>query len=444
MVRLLLLSAPAVAALIVAWAVLGGGSEQVRYVQVLGGPTRSGPELSVLLRALRSDAGRPVPLAALALEARLRTGNTSRSVSGTTDASGLLEARFERVETPDRDPWLEVEEVGSARQLAAGPLALGVEAWSAGARRNGGWGSEQRLGELLVSVAAEAGVFAVPFAGRLLVRTRRARAATGAAEPVAVAGAALQLELTGAELLTPLPLPASDARGISQVLLRPLEHAVSVHVTVSEGGQQGGWYGALPIVPGALAVELSEDVLVVRSPVVREQAFLSLVTRSERFAGAVLPLSTQPDGTARAELPLAALWRERVRREPVWAVVSSEFDKRSPGVVGWPLSGDEGAPRFSFDVADRLLLDGRDAASNEVRRERRARRRIAALALLGVGVALGAGFWLEVRGRRPAASALGNGEERVALAPRGWVVGLALGCIVLGLGALGYFGLLER
>jgi hypothetical protein len=444
-VRLLLLSSPAVAALIVAWAVLGGGSEQVRYVQVLGGPTRTAAGVAVLLRALRADADRATPLSGVALSARLRSANESLVVEGKTDADGLYEARFELARAPGTDPWLEVEELASTSLLAAGPLSLGVDAWSAGARRNGGWTAGQTRGELEVAVAAEDGIFAVPFAGHLLVRTFLGGLDPNAAEPGPVAGASVSLELEGAELVAPGPVPATDGQGITRVLLRPLEHAVSVRASVKAGSREGHWYGALPILPGALAVSLEPNgVLTLRSPVVRDRAYLSLVTQNQRLAGAIVPLVAESDGTASGRLPLAPPWLARAGTEPVWAVVSSEFDKRSPAVVGWPLPSNTDVPRLTFDVADRVLLDGRDAALYEVRQRRRARRRVAALALFGVGLSLSLAFWLEVRGQRRGASGTVPGTELPALAPRGWVLGLALGCIVLGLGALGYFGLLER
>jgi hypothetical protein len=439
-VRLLLLSCPAVAALVVAWALLGGGSEQVRYVQVLGGPTRSGAALAVLLRASRADAERSVPIAGLALSARLRAGDESLGFEGTTDASGLLEARFELAAVPSTDPWLEVEEAETTRRLAAGPLVLGVEAWRAGARRNGGWLQGPARGELEVSLAAASGVFAVPFAGRLLVRARLPNADGSSSEPMPVSGGVVILELDGAELLPPGPPPVTDAQGISGAWLRPLEHAVSVRVVVNDGTREGSWYGALPIVPGALLASLEPDGISVRSPVARERAYLTLVTERERFLGASVPLTPDPDGGASGRLLLAPGLLARARAEPTWAVVSSELDKRSPGVVGWPLLSERNDPSLTFDVADRLLLDGREAALYDVLRLRRGRRRVAALALFGVGLVAIAGFWFEVRGRRQTP----GGDDVPVLAPSRWIVGLALGCIVLGLGALGYFGLLER
>jgi hypothetical protein len=110
-------------------------------------------------------------------------------------------------------------------------------------------------------------------------------------------------------------------------------------------------------------------------------------------------------------------------------------------------------------VPDQLLLDGRDGALYDVQQRRGARRRGAAGALLGVGALLSAAFWFEVRrSRRMGPSASGDrfGEraprvdepdstpERLPLAAGGWLLGAALGCILLGLAALAFFGWLTR
>jgi hypothetical protein len=128
----------------------------------------------------------------------------------------------------------------------------------------------------------------------------------------------------------------------------------------------------------------------------------------------------------------------------VFAVVSSEPDKRSPSSVGWPLRSDGAQPALSFDVADQLLLDGRDGVLERESAARRSRRRIAALLLALVGSTMLVGFAQQIRQRpRPARAHAARGEE-LALAPqRGWV-GLALGCLLLGVAALAYFGLLQR
>jgi hypothetical protein len=459
-----LLSLPAVAAAIVAWAVLTG-AERARYVQILGGPTREGATLTLLLRAIELDDDRHVPIPALALRLEARAGSTRASATGTTDVTGQLEARLDFGAVPAESPWLRVEpaEPGARGVLAEGELALDVERWRAGARRDGGWLKGQNRGDLLVRVAAESGAFAVPFAGNLVVQVlapRRAAGATGAPEDdsVPLAGALVQVELDGAERVTTAaptttPLPTTDAAGQTRVALRPLEHAVNARITARVAEQRGEWYGVLPVVPGAIVASLMDDAIVVRSPIAREQAFVSIVSARERIAGAIVPLAVDPDGSASGRFELSPALRARLDAEPTWAVASSEYDKRSPGVVGWPLTPafDVTAPRLTLDVPDQVLLDGRNAALYSVWQRQRDRRRTAAAGLIGVGALMSAALWTEVRrGRRRGAAGdprraghdPDSADEKPALTPDGWVLGVALGCIALGLGALAYFGML--
>jgi hypothetical protein len=186
----------------------------------------------------------------------------------------------------------------------------------------------------------------------------------------------------------------------------------------------------------------------VRSPIVRERAFVSVVTRNERIAGTIVPLTAAADGSASGRGVLARGVLARIEREPSWAVVSSEHDKRSAGAVGWPLTPpgfDPAAPRHTFDVADAVLLDGRAGALHAAEHERRIHRRQAALALLVVGLLMSASFWTEVRrgrvGRTRRVRPDQTAAEPTPLAPRGWVLVVAFGCIALGLGGLAYFGL---
>jgi hypothetical protein len=462
-----------VAAALVGWALLGGGAERVRYAQVLGGPTHEGSTLAVLVRAIELDDQRRVPISGLALRLEARAGRANALASGTTDATGHLEARLDFGVVPAENPRLRI--VTTAReslQLAEGEIALDVERWRAAARRDGGWLPGQARGDLRVRVAAESGAFAVPFAGQLLLQVlARPAGEAGDAEGSPVPGALVQLELDGAELLRAPPptsaavatsaTPPTDAAGQTRVALRPLEHAVSARASVRAGERHGEWYGALPVIPGAIAVELSDAALQVRSPIAREHAFLSVVSARERIAGAIVPLAVDPDGSASGSFELTPALRARLEAEPLWAVLSSEFDKRSPGAMGWPLrpAFAGSAPQLGFTVPDAVLLDGRDGALYDTQQRQQRRRRYAAAFLLGVGLLLSAAFWNEVkraRGRPPRASGAGLGgpttdtdhpdnmEEMLPLAPGGWVLGVALGCIALGLGALAYFGLLAR
>lgn len=461
----LLLSLPAVAAAIVAWAVLGAEGRRVRYVQVLGGPTPA--VSSLLVRCLELDRyGRLVPSPHLALRATLASGDDRTTLAGNADATGQLELRFAGEPPTLVDPWLRVEAPATAEVLAQGRLALDSERWRSAARRNGGWLPGQAHGTLGVSVAAESGTFAVPFEGALMVRVLEPRAPadeqiSDGARPLA--GARIEVELEGAALVGSPPISA--ASGLSRVALRPEEHAVSARVVARSGDRRGEWYGALPVTPGALWATREGSLLTLRSPIARTLAYASIVTWNERIAGAIVPLTPDDAGGAsgRWELPPALL--DRLQREATWVVVSSEYDKRSTGAVGWPLSPPEfdvAAPRRTFDVADAVLLDGRAEAILVAERERSGRRRVAALGLLAVGVAMSASFWKAVRrGRRSSAVTGSDIRDAIAadgagfsgsepartdaapLAPGRWVLAVALACILLGLGGLAYFGLTQ-
>lgn len=425
--RQLLLGLPALAAAVAAWAVLGGEPGHVEFARVLGGPARAGASSSVLVGVWALDEQRPVPVAG----ARLRfMAGANELASGTTDASGHLETLLPFGPDP-LVPRLRVERASDGSVLAEGALTLDADRWRATARREGGWLPGSTRGELALEVAVVEGVLAVPFEGKLL-----ARVLDGADDSApALAGAALELTLVGAER-TSSTLPSSDARGV-EIALRPLEHSVSAHLIARSGARRGEWYGALPVVPGALTARLTGGRLQISSPIARERAFVSVINERERLGGAIVALEAAPDGSASGHFEPSAPLLARIAREPAWVVVSSEADKRSPAVVGWPLGAALAhPPATTLALADQVLLDGQAGALAQRAARSGARRRTAAALLGGLGLLLSALFWLEVsaRGRQlPSASARG-----------GWFLAAALASIALGLGALAYFGVLER
>jgi hypothetical protein len=426
--RQLLLVLPALATGIAAWAVLGGEPRRVEFARVLGGPTRAGASNGVLVGVWALEQQRPSPVAGLSLRFVLEGEEIAR---GVTDASGHLETTLRLGPSPTV-PRLRIERASDGAVLAQGELAFDVERWRASARREGGWLPGSTRGELALQVAVVDGVLAVPFDGTLIARVLDG--ADEAAPPLI--GAELELTLAGAER-TSATLPPSDARGV-EIGLRPLEHSVSARLIARAGGRRGEWYGVLPVLPGALTARLDGERLSVSSPIVRARAFVSLISEHERLGGAIVELDAAPDGTASGGFDLSAQLRARIEREPIWAVVSSEDDKRSPAVVGWPLGAARARlPSTTLALADQVLLDGQAGALAE-RAERSAARRQTAAALLGaLGVILGGLFWLEVRarGRRPAP--LGAARD-------GWFLFVALASIALGLGALAYFGAIDR
>jgi hypothetical protein len=299
---------------------------------------------------------------------------------------------------------------------------------------------------VLVEVGAARGVLAVPFESALLVR---ALVSDARGELVALAGASLEVELTGAELLA--PAAPTDARGRSRLPVRPEEHSVSLRLRVRGDGREGGWYGALPVRPGALLGTRDGAQLIVRSPIPRAQAYVSWITRRERVAGALVPLAEDPDGTSSGRLALDPATLSRLDAEPSWAVVSSEYDKRSAGAVGWPfgVAVDPDAPPTTLDAGDLVLCDGRARALERAHQRTGLRRRDAGAALLGVGGLMSALFWAEVRGRRGRRHERGPASDSEETLAPGAVTGsgllvVALLCIALGVGALAYFGLLAR
>ena len=426
--RQLLLGLPALATGIAAWAVLGGEPRRVEFARVLGGPTRAGASSSVLVGVWALEEQRPVPLAGLDL--RFMAGE-DEIASGITDASGHLETVLALGPSPLPHP-IRVERAHDGSVLAEGELALDVERWRATPRREGGWLRGSTRGELAIEVAVVDGVLAVPFEGKLLARVLDGADATAPA----LAGAALELTLVGAEHTSPT-LPLSDSRGV-EIPLRPLEHSVSAHLIARSGGRRGEWYGALPVVPGALTARLEGGRVLVASPIVRERAFLSLINERERLGGAIVTLGAAPDGTASGHFEPSAQLLARLEREPTWAVVSSEGDKRSPGVVGWPIGAALAhVPATTFALADQVLLDGQAGALAHRAARSDARRHTAGALLGGLGVLLGALFWLEVRARDRRRLPLRSARD-------GWFLAAALASIALGLGALAYFGVLER
>jgi hypothetical protein len=335
------------------------------------------------------------------------------------------------------DPWLRVQAVDTGQLLGEGVLSLDASEWQKGALRQGGWITGQSQGELQLRVAPRQGALAVPFKSELIVQV----------SPSGL-GVTLSFELEGAELMTPLPVP-TDARGAARVMLRPLEHAISLRITAEAAdGKMGQWFGALPVVPGALHVGLDGPRLLVRSPIPRSHAYVSLVSERQRLGGAIVALDPDAEGGATGSVELEPALLARSHADMSWGVVSSEPDKRSPGVVGWPLDTPRDTngvlARHTFDVWDRVLLDGTAAALESHRRTRFRLRGIAALLLVGVGVAMGGLLWYEVQGK-PSRQAVrladtdASSEIATTTRGRGWVLGAALACIGLGIAALAYF-----
>ncbi len=468
MLRRLLLAMPAVAAGIVLWAVLSTGwPAPVRIARVVGGPTLGTRVLAWQLSVQRLAGERREPSPELAVRLLVDTGTEQAEWTGSTDLAGRVEARV-RLATPLHGPAQVRVETSAGELLAEGSVALDTETWRSEARRQGGWLPGRQQGALWLGVWPGEGTLAVPFSSELWVEVTRGPVSDGPRGTRLgdrrVAGAALQVELSGGELVTPATALHSDERGWLRLELRPQEHAIllqlharwtagSRDVLASEGPEplalppgapgspdSGEWFGALPVTPGALHAALDGSRLLVRSPIPRDLAYVSIVNEQHRLAGYIVPLQPDAEGGASAKVALEA---ELLARDgELYAVVSSEPDKRSPSAVGWRLRR-PAAPEVvhTFDVADQLLLDGTAGVLQREQRARLARRRVAAALLALTGAGMVALFALEARRSAQRAAAA---PAELELRSQRWWLALALGCLLLGMGALAYFGLLQR
>lgn len=445
MARRVLLILPALAVGLVLWVILSaGGPVQVDAVQLLGGPTRGVARLSLLVRAFTLADGRRMPLPARSVRITARAAEARATFTGRLDETGQLEAMLDFGAPLTTDPWVRVEAVEGGHVLGEGTLSLDAQSWRATARRNGGWLRGQRSGDLHLEVALGEGALAVPFESelRLWVSTPSSIGEPRSNDEASgVSGAELSFELEGAELVAPSAEGTQTVRGEARRKLRPLEHAVSLRVVARHGQRTGEWYGALPVVPGALHASAEGERLHVRSPIIRERAYVSWVTEQARLAGALVPLLPDEAGGAEGFVDVPAEVRSALLAAPTFSVVASEHDKRSPGVVGWPMNFALATePPQTFDVPDHVLLDGSERALALDGAARRQRRRVGALLLAAVGVALGGLFWYEVRRQRLAAGA----ALTPALASSRLASWIAVGCIILAVAALAYFGISAR
>jgi hypothetical protein len=442
--RLLILLLPLLAVGSVGWAfVTTLRPERVLAARVHGGPCADGAARSLLLAlsTAQGDERKPEPRAPLHVRVTEASG-ASFDWQGVADAGGLVELALGRC--ADAAPLLEVEGARGER-LARGVLEPSRERWRA-AERRGGWLTGQASGELVLRVAPLEGALAVPFRSALVLEAANA-------DGSAARGVQLRLESDGAALGN--SVATTDERGRARVQLEPLEHAISLRVEArGKAGALGRWYGAQPVVPGALHGVLDGRRLRVRSPIAREHAYVALVDEHARLAGMVVELTPDATGGAEGSIELTMLgaqhaagyFSEGSDADPspagshpqLWAVISSEADKRSAAVVGWPLR-DPGWPPRTFDALDQPLLDGLPEALTSERVARQGRRRAAALAAGLAGLLTAALFVLEVRSAERRARSLAG----IASRRSGAALGLALTCLVLGLAALVWFGTLS-
>jgi hypothetical protein len=427
-----------------------GKTHAVVGARLRGGPTEGAHTLSYRLELVErhGDAEHGVPGRRVSVEARLETGETM-VWQGALDGEGAaavslsprsaIAAGRSGISGP---VGLRVTASGAVEPIAEARVLVTRARWAGTARRRGGWVEGPEVNGLRVRAAAAHGAFAVPFADPLLVDARRARG------PFA---GTITCECDSAGEKAPRLIYSSPGALPARALVRPLEHATSVPLVARDrDGTTALLDVTLAVVPGALHAELVAEGVRVESPILRDRAYVAVVTETDRLVGGTVVLHGTDRGTAEGVLTVRL-----PPQGPLWAVVSSEPDMGSAALVGWPLRDAERAPDLAssappttFDVADVLVVD---SVGDKVRRELGRARRVRVLAALFAALAILLSAVLVARRARTAQAALeahlaasGTDAETTTkvATPDGGAAGLvvvAVLCLVLAATLVGVF-----
>lgn len=422
-------SLPVITVFVVGFATLVVGAPRPYWgARLYGGPVEGATRLSWQLEAVErlGEVEAAAPVQRARVEATLPSGS-SVSWEGALDAEGRAFVSLDPGVPAQGPVRVHVVSLTPPAELARGSVSMTREAWLHKARRRGGFIDGKSSGALRLRVAPARGVFAVPFSDPLLVEVND--------EHGAVEGATLSLSPDGVDARQKERV--TDAKGRALFDVTPREHAVSVRLTARKGEREGTWFGALPVIPGALHARLENGKLWLASPIVHERAYYAILDRDGRLFGDSVPLAPDSRGGAAAIVDFPKLGTA-----PMWCVVSSEADLASPAAVGWPLSpvSSDAPPAHTFAVADTLLLDGLlSGYAVESRRVRRARNIAAAFA---VAAALLAAVLMVLHTRDARARLdqhlLAAGSDREAAARvadgsrRPWVVAIGVLGVMLG------------
>jgi hypothetical protein len=400
--------------------------------RVYGGATLGVEQVSFRVEVVERLEELEAPLVARPIRVEAELGAGPPAVwRGRLDALGMAHPYF-RVRAPSTRPArIRVTFDDSAQPaLADGQVALDAPSWTKQARELGGWLNGRRSGSLHIDVAAAEGVFAIPFAGPVMLRVTRGE------QPVP--GVALHVEGDGLVVVRPRAgqTETTDDGGRALAAVSPLEHVASLRVVAeARSGERGTWYATLPILPGALHASLEQNRLRVASPIARDVAFFMLSDGRARLLSGSVPLA--PDGRGGAvgsvDLPIA-------RTRPLWAIVSSEAPLNSPGAVGWPLAADAAhEPPHTWTVADALLLDGlMQGFAHDQRRKAHARQLAggfsAGAALLIVLLLIGRVQSEDARLATHLAALLPDdaASQQLVRPRKAWALAVAAVCIALG------------
>lgn len=205
--------------------------------------------------------------------------------------------------------------------------------------------ASKREGRVAIDVTLRGGRLAPGHAGEGWVRL------TDQASHAGLKGSVLTV--TPEMGLTAIASGPSCDDGWSRLELMPLAHVIGVTIDARHGVDEGTWFGALPVAPGALVAEvpvrvregpLAFDVV---APGSQSAAYVEVDDDEGRVFSAVLPLSGQ-EGMPRAHAttpPLAA--------GLYWVVTSGEptgAETMSGATIAWPVRvGGEARPCDGVD-----------------------------------------------------------------------------------------------
>ncbi len=253
---------------VVAIALLGpGAARPVTSARVWGGPwteTRSLALRIVLAEKLGGIVDLPAGRTLVVSAAKVGVGDRLATARAETGPDGAADVILAFREPPGRDFFLTVTDA-NGRALAHGRLAHATGRWNVESRPCELAG--RRSGSLQVRVAATRGVFAAPFPGTLAIEvshegkpvqgarvyvrapgTEATAAAPPGEEPIAHTAAPPDGPTAG----TAIRSRPTDAAGLTEVTLVPLEHEVELSITVESAETLAAqWTGSLPVLPGA-------------------------------------------------------------------------------------------------------------------------------------------------------------------------------------------------
>jgi hypothetical protein len=227
-----------------------------------------------------------------------------------------------------------------------------------------------------VEARVERGVLVAPFVDRVELRVSLPEAQPGDAAPPSFDVSAAGADMGERDGAAPT-CQSGRCVHTTRLPVRPTAPSSRLVVETRAAGRADRWDIELPVHNGGMWLDpdaLARGVLALDAAIEKDVAFVSLLAPHGRVGGVVVPMKTDDKGFSHGEVPLPAL-----PDGPITALVSADAVESITTSVAWPLRPAAGLvePRASA-----LVLDGLPAKKKQ-EKERRARTRWPALALLG-------------------------------------------------------------